>query len=269
MKYFPLLIFLFVLLFESSYSIRPKKDIYELPIVFNNRTNNSRTSNFKYFSFNLNKSFKSNLLYFQINTSLSEKNISYTFTGEPKERLNLNNIEKVKDRIWYDPNIIFIRRLPMKIIYKIGVYTKRHNFSRKTLIIRVGPMLKNENITCAQLYNASTIIKNQKYNVSYDQNKYLKKNHSHHKEHKHDHWHKDKFDRKNHGKNWLNTSDKYGKKYKKYHKHVNGKIFSAIVLISLWSIIVVLYCLVNRRKKPFVAELKNPQQVSLSDYHNV
>ena len=272
MKNLPLFILiLFALLFESSYSIRPKKEKYELQVGFNNRTNNSQTSSFRYFPFKLNKTIKSDLLFFQINSSFSEKNISYTFTKEPKERVNLNNIVNDKYRIWYYPNITYKQRLPLKLVYQIAVYANRHDFSKQTIIIRVGPSLQNEKIDCSQLYNVSTSIKNQKNNITHHHKKDWEKNHHHDKKHKHDHWHKSKFDWKNNGHDWLNQSNKYNKKYKKYnnYEYIEGKIFLAILLLSLWSIIVVLYCLVNRRNKPFVAELKNPQQVSLSDYHNV
>jgi len=265
-----LILILFSFLLDSTYSIRPKNDIYELPIVFNNRTNNSGSSNFRYFPFKLNKSVKSDLLFFQISSSFSEKNISYTFTRESKERVNLNNIANDKYKIWYSPNITFKQRLPKKLVYQIAVYSNRHNFSKQTIIIRVGPSLKNEKIDCYQLYNVSATIKNQKNNITHNKRKDWEKSHHHDKNHKHDHdhWHKSKLDWKNHGHDWLNQSNKYDKKYHN-HKHIEGKIFMAILLITLWSIIVILYCLVNRRKKPFASEIKNPQQVSLSDYHNV
>jgi len=272
MKNLPLLILiLFAFLFESSYSIRPKKDKYELPIVYSNKTNNIHIFNFRYFTFKLNKSLKSGLLFFQINSSLSQKNISYTFTREPKERVNLYNITNDKNRIWYYPNITFAQKLSMKSVYQIAIYANRYDFSKETVIIRVGPSVINEKIECVQLYNVSTKINNQKNNITHNQRKDLEKKHGHDKKHKHEHWNKSKSDWKNHGHDWLNKSNKYDKKFKKYHnhKHIEGKIFITILLITLWCLIVVLYCLVNRRKKPFVTELKNPQQVSLSDYHNV
>ena len=272
MKNLPLLIlFLFALLLESSYSIRPKTDKYELPIIFNNRTKDRNTSNYIYFPFKLNKTYKSDLLFFQINSSISKKIISYSFTIEPKEKVNPNIIKNDKNRIWYYPNITYKQRLPKNIIYQIAAYSNRNDFSKETIIIRVGPVLPNENITCVQLFNVSTIIKNQKNNFTHNQRKDSERNNGHIKKHKHDHWNKSKFDWKHHGNDWLNKSDKYDKKHKKYHKrrHIKEKIFLAIFLITLWSVILVLYCLVNRRKKPFVAELKNPQQVSLSEYHNV
>lgn len=271
MKNLSLLIILFAILFESSYSIRPKNEKYGLQIGFNNRTNYSQTSSFRYFPFKLNKSLKSDLLFFQISSSFSEKNISYTFTREPKERVNLTNIANDKYKIWYSPNITYKQKLPMKLVYQLAVYANRNDFSKKTIIIRVGPSSQNEKIECIQLYNVSTTITNKKYNITYNQRKDFDKNHGHDKKHKHDHWHKSKFDWKNHGNEWLNKSNKYDKKYKyrKYHNHFEGNIFLAILLLTLWSIILVLYCLVNRRKKPFFAELKNSQQVSLSDYHNV
>ena len=119
MKNLPLLIlFLFALLLENSYSIRPKTYKYELPIIFNNSIKDKNTSNYRYFPFKLSKTSKSDLLFFQINSSIS-KNITYSFTREPREKVNPNIIKNDKNRIWYYPNITYKQRLPKNKIYNI------------------------------------------------------------------------------------------------------------------------------------------------------
>ena len=277
------LLILFVLLFDSCFSRSPRKDEFELPIIHNNTTkinkNASQIKNNRYFSFKLKDLYKTSIdkndyLFFQIESSLSAKNISYILLNEQKEKGNLKNLETNKKKIWYSPKIINKQNFPNKIIYQFAVYAKRNNWVKETIVIRVGPSIQNENLKCDPLYNITNSLKDQLNNIIKNQRNPSMKNHRHDIKQKYTKWEKQEHNWKHHGHDKYNKSHKYNeydKHYKKYdyYRSNEGIIIPAIFLITIWSILLVLYCLVNRRKKHFVAELKNPQQISLVEYHNV
>ena len=96
-----------------------------------------------------------------------------------------------------------------------------------------------------------------------------------HSNFQYDKWKKKNFDRHNHNHNKDNKLDKYDEyKYnRRNHFYKNGSneggIHIAIILMSIWCFIFLLYILINRRKKPIISMLKNPEQINLSQYHNV
>ena len=157
--------------------------------------------------------------------------------------------------------------------------------SQKKVIIRVTPLIKNEKCTCEIARNISSTLKNLVNNNKKDRRdiskdykwkkpKFDRNNHHNHHNHNWD-GKSDKPDKYNHH-NWDNKFDKYNNKYH-IHKYIknNGRIVFAISLISIWSlifiwtIILTLYCVVNRRKKPVINMLKKQEQISLYQYHNV
>ena len=283
------LLFIFVLLFTSSYSIRPKTDKKDFSKYFFNRSmikgniahQNKNDNTSRYFSFQLKDLLKESngFIFFQINSSLSPKNISYTFIKERKERTNINRIEDYKYITWHSPYLLFKQKFTDKIIYQFAVLANELGMSQKKVIIRVSPFIKNEKCTCEIARNISGTLKNLVNNNKKDRrdisNDYKWKKPKFDRNNHHNHnWDSksDKFDKYNHH-NFDNKLDKFDKYNNKHHIHKyrknNGRIVFAISLISIWSLIFILYCLVNRRKKPVINILKNQEQINLSQYHNV
>ena len=267
------LLFIFVLLFTSSYSIRPKTDKKDFSKYFFNRSmikgniahQNKNDNTSRYFSFQLKDLLKESngFIFFQINSSLSPKNISYTFIKERKERTNINRIEDYKYKTWHSPYLLFKQKFNDKIIYQFAVLANELGMSQKTVIIRVSPFIKNEKCTCEIARNISSTLKNMVNN-----NKKVRRDIS--KDYK---WKRPKFDPKDYNRNWDNKFDEINKYKNKHHIHKYrnniGRIAFAISLIFIWTIILTLYCLVNRRKKPVINMLKKQEQISLYQYHNV
>ena len=96
-----------------------------------------------------------------------------------------------------------------------------------------------------------------------------------HSNYQYDKWKKKNFDRHNHNHNKDNKFDKHDEyKYNRmnyFYKNGSneGRIHIAIILMSVWCFIFLIYILINRRKKPIISMLKNPEQINLSEYHNV
>ena len=192
-KLFPIL-FLF-LLFVNSYSMRPK-DVYELPKVPNNRTHvqnknhyqRNKGDHMKYFSFNLKDLFrpsdaKKDYFYFELNSSFVDKKISYAFMREPKEKINIGNIAFDKSLIWYSPNITNRNYYTKGIIYQFAIYLNGKDKSKQSIIIRAGPSLKNENVTCQPLKHFPQALKDKFNTVSRTQINNPRNHHGHDKRH--------------------------------------------------------------------------------------
>ena len=61
---------------------------------------------------------------------------------------------------------------------------------------------------------------------------------------------------------------KFGKKF--FKRFYGFRVLIAIILSVIWNILLVLYCLVNRRKKNVDIIYKNPgMNSSLSNYRNI
>ena len=282
-KIFPIL-FLF-LLFVNSYSMRPK-DVYELPKVPNNRTHvqnknhyqRNKGDHMKYFSFNLKDLFrpsdaKKDYFYFELNSSFVDKKISYAFMRESKEKINIGNIAFDKSLIWYSPNITSRNYYTKRIIYQFAIYLNGKDKSKQSIIIRAGPSLKNENVTCQPLKHFPQALKDKFNTVSRTQINNPRNHHDHDKRHNHGINKKPDYEWKYKGHKAMdkpyknNTYNGYKWRYK--HRYNGGMVILSVWLFIIWSFVAVLYCLVNRRKKPFLVAVKNPQEIGLSHYQNI
>ena len=135
------------------------------------------------------------------------------------------------------------------------------NFNNKTMIGKYFPQQHKPTT-----YNISTPFE--------DHWKWNKKDkRGNHSNYQYDKWKKKNFDRHNNKHKWDNKLDKYNEYNRRNHFYKNGRnegrIGFAIILMSVWCFIFLLYILINRRKKPIISMLKNPEQINLSEYHNV
>lgn len=281
-KIFPIFLLFFII--ENSYSIQPKRDVYELPIISKNT--NIVYKNMKYFAFpikDLPKPSRNDLYYFIMTSTNTPKNISYTFFKDSKGVINFTSIAEDKYRTWFKPNITKKQHYSNKTIYEFSIYANHRYSSRQSIIIRIGPSLKFDQVTCQPLYNGSlpiskklniTIEKYKNYTETYkpkhDTWKKPSHNHSHNKPPSHNHSHH-KHKRNHHEHHRYNISERNSKEYQEYEYYEDkGESFTlGLCLIAVWSILIILYYLTNRRKKPVVAVIKNQPQISLSNYQNI
>lgn len=277
MKYFQL-IFLFVIIIDSIYSLAPKKDKYELPIIPNkakNRTKNAnrikstgrivaksiREGNYRYFIYDtsyIKKPYRGpNFLYFNISSpEMGKTFIRYSFLSESMSQLDLNNISNNKINNWISPNSII--KLPNENNNKIFNYYITLNYlesdkSKNTLIIKVISPKKTDNITCTQINDIMNPMKNKMKQQMKDMN------------YNRPHYDIEYKDRTN------SHNKKMRKRIKKMFKHGNDfRLTVAIILASIWHILLLLYCLVNRKRKNFVVLLKNSNTIdNLAKYRNI
>ena len=273
--YSQLILILFVLLFDISYSLRPKKEKYELPIVRNNKTNNQKNlgpkkpkaPTTKYYVYNIQDLFKrvkGDFLFFQVNsTHFSE--ITYTLRKDGKI--------VDSDNKWFFPNATF-KQISKIFSNQIAIYANKNDKSKPILVIKVKTFFNSQNVTCSELKNPSKYLKDkvatlpgEKKNLDWERHG---KGHHHgdKRKPKHDWKNHDRknHDWKNHGHNKTAKDNRFKKDYKqkKYRKHFCGRRIFGFALFTIWIFLFILYCLVNRRKKTFVAVLKNQQQVNLN-----
>ena len=72
-------------------------------------------------------------------------------------------------------------------------------------------------------------------------------------------------------RNRYNNKYNLGKTFKKFRKHgyFGFTFVLASALLSLWLALLILYCMLNRRKKTFTVMLRRQQENNLSNYMNV
>lgn len=276
MKRIQLILFLFAILLEISQSMSPKKNIYELPIIPINQTKSRKSkiipqknytfANSKYFAFNL-RDIRTinNFMFFQINSTGRSKSFSYALLRDPIEKLNRPNTFEFQNK-WYKPNITHSNPYYNKISYQIGIYGIIKDITKKSIVIKVSPGSLNENITCENLLNVSQSLKGQTIILEHKMNQEKEKRRE-----------IDLINNRPYSDRKLNDNHRKYKKLLKHWKNNPKHYFKgclaiaiiSLILISIWSCLAILYCLINRRKGSFVGDLKNQQQIILNNYQNI
>ena len=276
MKRIQLILFLFAILLEFSQSMSPKKDIYELPIIPINQTKSRKSkiipqknytfANSKYFAFNL-RDIRTinNFMFFQINSTGRSKSFSYALLRDPIEKLNRPNTFEFQNK-WYKPNITHSNPYYNKISYQIGIYGIIKDITKKSIVIKVSPGSLNENITCENLLNVSQSLKGQAIILEHKMNQEKEKRRE-----------IDILNNRPYSDRKMNDNHRKYKKLLKHWKNNPKHYFKgclaiaiiSLILISIWSCLAILYCLINRRKGSFVGDLKNQQQIILNNYQNI
>ena len=276
MKRIQLILFLFAILLEISQSMSPKKDIYELPIIPINQTKSRKSkiipqknytfANSKYFAFNL-RDIRTinNFMFFQINSTGRSKSFSYALLRDPIEKLNRPNTFEFQNK-WYKPNITHSNPYYNKISYQIGIYGIIKDITKKSIVIKVSPGSLNENITCENLLNVSQSLKGQTIILEHKMNQEKEKRRE-----------IDILNNRPYSDRKMNDNHRKYKKLLKHWKNNPKHYFKgclaiaiiSLILISIWSCLAILYCLINRRKGSFVGDLKNQQQIILNNYQNI
>ena len=248
-----------------------------------------RENNYRYFIYDtsslkqFNNDHQNNLLYFKVSSpEMNKTNIKYQFSTLPIASLNLNNLSKNFFGYWFTP--LSIIKTPNKKSPKQYDYYMAINYfqpKKDSLIIKVISPNKTDDITCTQISESITPIKGQMSIDDSNKKNKLHHNHNHdkhrpdrdpskpnkdYKEHRGGHRHQRNYtDYK-----YRDFNKKMRHKFKKVFKHNSFGTFIAIILGILWQILLVLYCLVNRRKKSFSILLKNSEMVNnLSNYRNI
>ena len=226
---------------------------------------NLNSKKYVYFSFNFDNEKNMNQAYFKLTTDseLSHSNIQYLFTEKKAEEITKNDLVK-NTLYWY-----YIRGNKFrkdKNEQGFDSYLEFFNYSKekKTLIIRLEIDGLKGDITIENLESLpeENSLINNKYNENLKGNK-----HNHHNSYN---------SQNNYHNNVINNEQRYSNnnihnRYYHYHKdwrshshdrvHAisNFRILYGLLIGHIWLFILILYCLVNKRKRriPYIATINN------------
>lgn len=287
---FLLILFFFGLLFESAYSVSPKKDkVYEVPVFYKDRNKTKirqvpqqtfKIGNYRYFLFRFKDLYKASdgiypdYLFFHLNSSYMKNTISYAIANEKSSHINQNyDFNKLR---FFSPNITYRKYVRhVRVSNYMAIYAKRTDERRRdTLIIKVNEM-RNETMEMKPLSSLPSELKIQFDNMINSRKvvKITKKDdlrHNHdlydHKDLKND-WHKINDKWRKVESDWKHLRDKmpqssydYNRKYYsgRRYRRFWGFFWFGMTIYFIGFIIIIAYILVNRRKKSFTDVLKNP-----------
>ena len=274
--YSKLKIFLFLISFIQIYSIEPLNETNKLiPYLKINSTISTSIPTFKngdnlYFSFDFDNFNKFNLLtYFLIttekqNTDLS-KSITHSFIDKDAEQTSYTDIlENEKKLKWYNSKLLYKHSNKLnQNFYFIHITREIADNKKKSLIIKIPILQKTgkiiiQHIPTSNLPNTITkVISSSNKDNSNDLNKKREtRNNTYVNNNNNKNY--PSYDNK---KNDYDNNDYYHneKSSIKYNRNRNKGLifFIGSVLTFIWTALLILYCLVNRRKNTFNVTLKN------------
>jgi len=207
---------------------------------------------YAYFSFDFSK--QNDIAYFKITTEsvLSHNNIQFLFTDKNKDEITYNDFEK-KYNNWY-----FIRGSNFKkekTEQGFDSYLKIERFfkDKKTLLIRLDVEELKGEIT---LENLESLPEDNKLNKN--KHKEKQKENNYHDNYNHNQYNYHKYVINNEQRNYNNDiHNRYYHYHKEWRNHSHDKvnetnslkIMYGMFIAQVWMIILILYCLVNRRKR--------------------
>jgi hypothetical protein len=244
--------------------------------------------NYLYFLYDLNPFLKDNNFRTDTNFKLTSKNkfysydISYTFLH--KKIGTINSTDIIGNRVYinwrYLADVIANRTLADEYDHYINInnnnklFLKQNNFN--TLVLRIKVMNKKGDLTIENLLSLPEDIKkainNKKNNYIYNKNLMdsLNKDNNNNNYHKNNNNNNQNYHNgiyyNNNNKDYFNNNNNYNygnnkyysNSYYHYHYHTHhnkhfhfhniGLIYTGIIFAQIWTIIFILYCIVNRRK---------------------
>ena len=220
-----------------------------------------------YFSFNSDDERNMNITYFKINTEseLSQSNIQFKFTRKKTEEISKEDLEKNNANWFYIRGHKFRSE---KNQQGFDTYLKidRYFNVKKTLIIRLEIDKLKGDITVENLESLP-----EKDSLNNNHKKKVREN-------KHNHHYNNNYNSQDkYHNNVINNEHRYShnndihNRYYHYHKnwreHSHDKIYEisnlrivyGLIIAQIWLIVLVLYCLVNRRKRnvPYIIPINN------------
>ena len=212
---------------------------------------NTNIRKYAYFSFDLTHIKSKDIAYFKITTdfALYHSNIQYYFFDKKIDTISSYDVER-RNIYWYYMKGSNFRKEKTEQGYDTYINIENlSKYNRKTLLIRIDVEKLKGDISIENLESIpeeNDLIKN-----NYSKNNYGFKNYDKQNQHLHGVI--------NNEKRYYNN-DNYNKYYHyhkewRYHSHdrINEynslKVVYGLILFNIWFIIILLYCLINRKKR--------------------
>ena len=235
-------------------------------------------NNYLYFLYDMNPFFKDNNFRTSAVFRLTSKerfyrnDINYSFLSKKIDEIKstdiIGNGAYIYWRYLYE-NVIAQKTLDNEYDHYINInrtQLKQNNFN--TLVLRIKVSFKKGDLTIENLFSLPKDIKNLLYNNTinnifnqnlrdslnkdnYNNNNYHKNNYNNINHNYHNDYYYN--NNKNYGNNKYYGNSNYYYHFhthhnKRYHFHNIGFTYAGIIFAQIWSIIFILYCIVNRRK---------------------
>ena len=213
---------------------------------------NSDIKRYAYFSFDITDKKLNDIAYFKItsDSALYHSNIQYYFSDKTIDKISSYDVEGTHFFYYYIKGSNFRKE---KTEQGFDSYLKiefLNKYNRKTLLIRIDVEKIKGEISIENLESIpedNSLINNNYNKNNYEHNNYDRHNHQHHEV-------------INNEQRYYNNQDNYNRYYHyhkewRYHSHdrINEyssfKMVYGIILLQVWFVIMILYCLVNRKKR--------------------
>ena len=228
---------------------------------------NSDIKKYAYFSFDITDKNIKDTVYFKITTdsALYHSNINYYLFEKEINKISGKDVEGIY--YYFIKGANFRKEKTEQGYDSYLKFEHLNRYNRKTLLIRIDVEEMKGDISIENLENFpedNSLINNNNYNKNnYNNNNkikynnYNKNNYGHHNYDRYNNHHHEVI---NNEQRYYNNQDNYNRYYHyhkewRYHSHdrINEyssfKILYGIVLLQVWFVIMILYCLVNRKKR--------------------
>ena len=228
---------------------------------------NSDIKKYAYFSFDITDKIIKDTVYFKITTdsALYHSNINYYLFEKEIDKISGKDVEGIY--YYFIKGANFRKEKTEQGYDSYLKFENLNRYNRKTLLIRIDVEKMKGDISIENLENFpedNSLINNNNYNKNNynnnnknNYNNYNKNNYGHHNYDRYNNHHHEVI---NNEQRYYNNQDNYNRYYHyhkewRYHSHdrINEyssfKILYGIVLLQVWFVIMILYCLVNRKKR--------------------
>ena len=219
---------------------------------------NSDIKKYAYFSFDITEKNIKDTVYFKITTdsALYHSNINYYLFEKEIDKISGKDVEGIY--YYFIKGANFRKEKTEQGYDSYLKFEHLNRYNRKTLLIRIDVEKMKGDISIENLekYPEDNSLINNNYNKN-NYNNYNKNNYGHHDYDRYNNHHHEVI---NNEQRYYNNQDNYNRYYHyhkewRYHSHdrINEyssfKILYGIVLLQVWFVIMILYCLVNRKKR--------------------
>ena len=222
---------------------------------------------FLYFTFDLdfhkNVSKEKDVACFKISTSsqINSKDIKYTFLDKKLEQVNVTDLDIKNKILWYYGYIANKEKTSYDFNYYIKIKLFGENKNKSTLIIKIDVLNKKGDLTVENIFvpldetklklndikDVNKLFPDLKSLEKYYNRTYPYKNHTINNYY----GYKNQYNRlPNNHNNYhyhYNYHNYHRRKYRRVHRYIEFS-FLGVLLLQVWTIVFILYCIVNRRK---------------------
>ena len=228
---------------------------------------NSDIKKYAYFSFDITDKNIKDTVYFKITTdsALYHSNINYYLFEKEIDKISGKDVEGIY--YYFIKGANFRKEKTEQGYDSYLKFEHLNRYNRKTLLIRIDVEKMKGDISIENLEKYpedNSLINNNNYNKNNynnnNKNKYNNYNKNNYGHHNYDRYNNHHHEVINNEQRYYNNQDNYNRYYHyhkewRYHSHdrINEyssfKILYGIVLLQVWFVIMILYCLVNRKKR--------------------